>query len=167
MAESRIERLRPHWKLVAVGTVVTLAGIWLSKPNYVSLQLASTPAEFAEELEGEPGRAMLAGGFDLLFAFGYGVLGLIGLRAHARGRRVAAWAAIAVVIGVAADQVENVLVIANAAQHDSLDETTIDAMGLFGSIKWAAQLGNAVLLVMMATNWSTDRRGSDSAGTSQ
>lgn len=167
MAGGWIERLRPHWKLVAVGTLVALAGIGVAKSNYASLQLASTPNEFVEELDGESGRAMLAGVFDLLFAFGYGALGLIGLRAHGRGRRVAAWAAVAVVIGVAGDQLENGLVIANAAQHDSIDQTRIDVMGGFGAIKWVAQLGNLVLLVLLALNWSADRRGSDEVGSSQ
>lgn len=158
MAESRIERLRPHWKAVALATLVALVGIWVAKSNYTSLQLAATPEDFVEELDGQVGRAILAGAFDLVFALGYGTLGLIGLRVHARDRAIAVWAVLAVVVGVAADEVENVLVIANAAQHANLHEKMVDAMSLFGMVKWVAQLGLVSLAVMMALNWTADRR---------
>jgi hypothetical protein len=105
---------------------------------------------------------MLAAGFDLVFALLYGALGLIGLRVHSRGRSLAMWGVLAMVVGVAADEVENVLVIANVAQRASLTEKGVNAMQLFGSIKWVAEIGFLILAILAVTNLLADRRAAGS-----
>lgn len=157
MATSWIERWRPRWRLLLLCTVAALAGIWLSEPDYTSLQLADDAADFVATVD-SPGRAMLAAGFDLLFALLYGTLGIIGLRTHARGRAVAMWGVLAIAVGVAGDEAENVMVLANVAQRASLTEQAVDVMRVFGTVKWVAQLGFLVLAGLALRNLLDDRR---------
>lgn len=139
-----MEQLRARWAVVAVVTAVAAIGIMVAEPDYTNLQLADSAAEFARLLD-HPGPAMLATAFDLLFAVAYGVLGIIGLRAHGRGTALARWATVAIVVGAASDFLENLLVMANIVQRDTLTDGWIDAMQVPGTTKWIATPGFLVL----------------------
>jgi len=152
-----IDGLRARWLAVIAITVGTAIGIQVSEPDYNKIQAAKDAAAFVHLLD-EPGRAMLATGFDLLFAAAYGTLGVIGLRAHGVGTRLAAWGTAAVVIGAASDEVENVFVLTNIARRDTLTDGWVDAMQVPGTTKWIAAPGILVLFAFTGRAILRDKR---------
>jgi hypothetical protein len=152
-----VDRWRLRWPWVALAVLLSGLAIFLAEPHYTDLQTADDAGRFVELLD-HPRRAILAAGFDIVFAAAYGLLFLIGLRTHSRGRRICPWASAAVVTGALADEVENLLVIANAARRRTVTDGWIDAMQVPGTIKWVAEIGLLVLLGLMLTNWVQDRR---------
>ena len=137
--------LRAHWVLVAVVTAVSGLAIQLAEPDYTSLQTASDAAEFVRLID-SAGRAISATLADVVFALAYGTLGVIGLRAHGRGSRLATAATVLVVVGAASDEVENSLVLANILRRRSLTDGWVDAMQVPGTTKWVAVAGLLVLI---------------------
>jgi hypothetical protein len=153
-----VDRLPARWPWLLVVTLVALVAIRVLEPNYVDLQLADDADAFRAAITA-PGRALAAAVADMVFAAGYGLLGVIGYRAHG-GR--AAWAtagAVVVAIGALADEAENLFVFANVAGRAELTNGRIDAMQIAGTMKWLIVPGFLGLLVVLIGRAVTRRRG--------
>ena len=158
-----IDALRPHWKLLLVGTVVAAVGIQLFEPDYNKLQTAHDAAGFIAVLE-SPGRAIGAACCDILFAVGYGLLGLIGLRAVGAKGRAAQVGAVLIAGSALCDILENLFVIRNAAAHETLTDAWIVAMRVPGTLKWMGSPVLFVVLVLLARQAITRRRTPSPSG---
>jgi hypothetical protein len=153
-----VDRLRARWQVLLVVTLVALVAIRVLEPHYVDLQLADDADAFRAAITA-PGRAMAAAVADMVFAIGYGLLGIIGFRAHGGGARWATVGVIAVAVGALADVVENAFVFANALRHNDLTDGSIDAMRAVGAVKWIASVAVLVLLVLLLVRLLRRRAG--------
>jgi hypothetical protein len=151
-----VERLRANWVLLLTITIASAIAIMVLEPDYTKLQTAKDAADFQEVLD-HPKRAAAAAVADIVFAAGYGLLGVVGFRAHGRGARIATVGAIAIAAGALFDMIENLFVIANVARHESLTDGWIDAMQVPGTLKWAGSAGVLLLFGLMIVRAVQDR----------
>ena len=135
-----IERLWRHWKLLLAVTVIAGAGIQAFEPDWNDLQMADGADAYRALLD-STGRATAAALSDIVFAAGYGLLGVAGVRSLGGRSPVAVVAAVAIAVGALADEVENVFMIRNINSEATLTDGWIDAMQVFGTIKWIGALG--------------------------
>lgn len=141
-------RLETYWKLIfLVGGVAGLA-IFAFMPDYNTLQMSSGAKDFTSTLGDDEGRAVAANICDMVFALGYGVLGVVAFNKLATGK-VALVGTLLSVGAALADEIENVLVFLNI-QSDSLSNGDVDLMGTFGSIKWVLIIAAIALLIVVA-----------------
>ena len=133
-------RLWHHWKLLLVVTVVAGAGIQAFEPDWNDLQMADDADAYRAILD-STGRATAAALCDVVFAAGYGLLGVAGVRSLGGRARVAIAAAGAIALGALADEVENLFMIRNINSEGTLTDGWVDAMQVFGTIKWIGALG--------------------------
>jgi hypothetical protein len=141
--------LTARWKLIfLVGAVAGLA-IFVSEPDYNTLQMSSDAQDFNRVLGDNDTRALIANVCDMIFALSYGVLGVVAFNKLASGM-VALIGSLIAVGGAVADEIENVLVFLNITST-SLTDGRVDAMTTVGAIKWVlivvALLSLAVLVV--------------------
>jgi hypothetical protein len=151
--------MRTYWQLLLVVVIAALAGIRLLEPEYNALQTATDAADFRDALD-YPGRAIAAALCDVVFAVGYGLLGIVAFRALGGRSRLATAGVVAIVAGAAFDELENLLVIANIIRRETLTDSWIDAMRIAGVAKWVAILASLALLVALLIFRAT-RRGRD------
>lgn len=143
-----MEILASKWKLILlVGGLAGLA-IFISMPDYNTLQMSSDAREFARTLGDDEGRAIVANICDMIFALAYGVLGVVAFNTLASGR-VALLGSVLAVGASLADEIENVLVLSNITT-DSLTNGDVDLMGTFGLIKWILIVVGLLLLLVVA-----------------
>jgi hypothetical protein len=81
----------------------------------------------------------------VVFAAGYGLLGLVGLRALGSKGALAKIGAVVIAAAALFDESENVLLISNIARRRTLTDGWIYAMRIPGTLKW---VGSPVLLVV-------------------
>jgi hypothetical protein len=130
---------------VLVLTVVAAVGINLFEPDYNSLQTSSSVAAFQHVLDGHA-RAIAATGCDIVFAAGYGTLGLIALRALGTPRRLALPAVGVIVASALFDELENIVLIRNIVVERTLTDGWIAIMRGPGTLKW---IGSPVFFVLL------------------
>jgi hypothetical protein len=140
-----LRRLGSHWKLLLLVTIVAAVATPLFDPKYNSLQTAHDAIAFRHALQ-HPARAIAATTCDVVFAAGYGLLGLVGLwaiEAHGVAKQFAT-----VVIAAAAlfDELENLLLTSNVVRRRTITNGWIYAMRVPGTLKW---IGSPVLLVVL------------------
>lgn len=153
-----MQRVTPQWKFLLLMTVVALVGILVLKPDYVALQTADDADAFRRVLGDDQTRAFLAGWCDIVFTFGYGLLGVIGFRALATGRL--ALAGVLLTVGAAVtDQVENAFVLLNVSRADSTTDAWINAMTAVGVVKIVLFVAALVLLLGLTGRHMMSRRG--------
>lgn len=92
-------------------------------------------------------RVFFAGLSDVVFAAGYGLLGVIAFRALAAGL-VSTIGTVSIVGSALFDEIENVLVLLNISRSDSLTDGWVQAMTSVGAVKWALGAAALVLLVI-------------------
>ncbi len=151
-----MERLVSQWKLILLVTAVAGIGIFIAEPDYNTLQMSKDANEFRTVLGDQDGRAIIANISDLIFAAGYGVLGVIAFRSLATGK-VALIGSLLAVGAALADEIENVLVLLNITS-DSLTDGAVDAMTTFGAIKWVLIIAAIALLIIVAIRARTARQ---------
>ncbi|MEO6606031.1 MAG: hypothetical protein ABIN55_10495 [Aeromicrobium sp.] len=142
-----MERLASQWKLIALITAVAGAAIFAFYPDYNTLQMSNDANDFASILGDDESRARAANLSDLVFALGYGVLGVIAFRRLATGK-VALIGALLAAGGALADEIENVLVFLNL-RSDSPTNSDVDLMTTFGLIKWVLLIAAIALLIVV------------------
>ena len=77
--------LTARWKLIfLVGAVAGLA-IFVSEPDYNTLQMSSDAQDFNRVLGDNDTRALIANVCDMIFALSYGVLGVVAFNKLASG----------------------------------------------------------------------------------
>jgi hypothetical protein len=130
--------------LLAV-TVVAAIGISLFDSSYNMLQTATDAAGFRRAL-GSHNRAFAATGCDIVFAVGYGGLGLVALRALDPPRRLALAAAVVVVASSLFDELENLILMRNVTSAQTLTNGWITVMRVPGTLKW---IGSPIFLVLL------------------
>ncbi len=117
-------------------------------PDYNTLQMSSDAKDFTSTLGDDEGRAVAANICDMIFALGYGVLGVVAFNKLASGK-VALIGTLLAVGAALADEIENVLVFLNI-RSDSLTNGDVDLMGTFGAIKWTLIVVAIVMLIVVA-----------------
>lgn len=123
-----------RWQVLLLVTVVALIGIQLFEPDYTKLQTADNADAFRIALGDDRGRAIGAALCDLVFAAGYGLLGVMAFRALATGR--GALIGVSLIAGAAiADELENLCVLTNLALGDDRTNGWINVMRAFGYAK--------------------------------
>lgn len=147
-----MERLGDYWKPLLAITVLAGIGIAVFGPNHMELQMADGADAFRDHLDG-PTRHLVAALFDVVFAAGYGLLGVAVLRAiDARGLPGTV-AAVTILAGALFDEIENVFLIANIARHEVLTDGWITAMQVPGTLKWIGSIGFVILFVLLILRW--------------
>jgi hypothetical protein len=136
--------VRRHWRPLLVVLVLAAIANLVLAPDWNALQTARDATTFVRMLD-HPARILGAATCDLVFAASYGILGYVGLRRWGERSRLARVAAVAVLIGAASDELENVLLIRNVVRRADLSDAWIDVMRLAGTVKWVA--APAVLLL--------------------
>lgn len=139
----------PSWKILVPLTVAALVAIVLLEPDYVALQTAATPAELRAAVGGDTARGIAAALADVLFAVGYGLLGVTAYAALARGLATAIGCTVALG-AAAADVAENLFLIRNIARADGLTQGWVDAVLTAGALKWVLGVAAVALLVALA-----------------
>ena len=140
-----LDRLRAHWGVVLAITVAAAIGINLFDSAYNVLQTAPTAAAFQHTLTSRAS-ALGATGCDIVFAAGYGTLGLIGLRVLDPPRRLTLVAAALVVASSAFDELENLVLVRNIVAERTLTDGWIIVMRVPGTLKW---IGSPVFLALL------------------
>ncbi len=139
-------------------TAVAGVAIFVLFPDYVTLQSAPSVDEFLGTLGDEKARASAAALMDLVFAAGYGTLGVIAYAAVTSGVPRALGTAASVGAALA-DEVENVYVLLNTRHGSSTTPAAIDAMTTAGAVKWGLVVTAVVLLLALAgQRWLDERR---------
>ena len=144
-----IDTLRRRWIVVLAITVAAAVGINLFEPAYNSLQTAPSAAAFQHTLT-DHGRAIAATGCDIVFALGYGALGLIALRTLDTPRRLARPAAVLIIASALCDELENIVLVRNIVAARTLTDGWITVMRGPGALKWIGLPIFFVLLVALA-----------------
>jgi predicted DNA repair protein MutK len=129
-----MDRLRANWKWLLLVTVVAFFAIAAFEPDYTKLQTASDADEFRRVLGDNKGGAIGANLSDVVFALGYGLLGVLAFRAVDTTRRGLVGAAL-IGGGAVADEIENALVFRNLVGSDDTTDAWIDAMRAVGTVK--------------------------------
>jgi hypothetical protein len=153
-----VDNLRTRWKLVLLVTVVALVGIQLCFWEYNKLQTAADADAFRRTLGDDTARAIGAALCDMVFAVGYGLLGLIALRAVNAKGVIAVVGGVLVLASSLFDECENVFLIRNIASHTSIGNSDIDGMQVFGTLKWVGEPVFAILLILLAVRAVRRRR---------
>jgi hypothetical protein len=151
-----MEWVRAHWKVLLAVTVVAAIALTVLEPGYITLQM-STDAPGFRQID-YPQRATLAALIDIVFAVGYGALGVAGLRAVAGRTTAATLGSIAIAVGALFDEIENVLLIRNIANRDDLTDGWVDAMHVPGALKWIATPGFLLLFGLLIAQRVRARR---------
>ncbi len=138
--------------LLAV-TVVSVLGITITAPDYNDAQRASNVEAF--QLIVSPravGDFRLAAYYDLVFALGYGLLALVALtwfvKRSGRWTGVGQVGCIGVFVAALFDEAENLTLLRNLSNRNSVSESAIDAMTGIGLAKWICVI--PALLVVLA-----------------
>jgi hypothetical protein len=139
---------RPHWKLILAITVGAAIAIMVVGPAHNALQSASSVRSFRRSLR-HPTSELSADLFDVVFAAGYGLLGLIGFYSVARNPRIARLGALLVVVGASCDEAEKVVLAINITCRATITDTWISVMRVPGTVKWLAAVGIAWLYVLV------------------
>src|SRR5215212_9536572 len=116
-----LERLRRRWALILAVTLVALITINVCEMSYNDLQTAPDAVAFRHALTSHA-RALGATGCDVVFAMGYALLGLVGLRALGWPTRFARPAAVLVVASALFDVLENLLLMRNIVAERTLTD---------------------------------------------
>jgi hypothetical protein len=140
-----IAGLAPRWKLLLAITIGAAVGIQLLEPDYNELQTAPDALAFLYALGG-PGRALAASGCDMVFAAGYGTLGVIGMRVWSPARVVARIGTVLIVGSALFDEIENGFLVRNILSRERLTDGWIAAMRVPGTLKW---MGSPVFLILL------------------
>ena len=140
-----LDGLRARWTIVLAVTVVAAIGINLFDSAYNSLQTATDAAGFHRAL-GSHTRALAATGCDIVFAAGYGVLGLVALRVLDPPRRMALLAGSVVVASSLFDELENLILMRNITSATTLTNGRITLMRVPGTLKW---VGSPIFLLLL------------------
>ncbi len=151
-----MQRLSSHWKLILVVGAVAGLGIFVSEPDYNTLQMSKDADDFRSVLGDQDTRALVANVFDMVFAACYGVLGVIAFHRLAIGRTALIGSLFAAGAALA-DEIENVMVMLNITGSDSLSDGAVDAMTTVGLVKWVLVIVAIVLLLVVTLR---ARRGS-------
>ncbi|MEY2449618.1 MAG: hypothetical protein QOH79_3094 [Acidimicrobiaceae bacterium] len=148
--------LRSHPKPLVRGlglgllTAAAFAGIGAFESSYDGLQTAPNLTMFRQLLTSPP-RAMGAACCDLVFAAGYGMLGVVIFRGIGGRTRVATIGAITIGVAALLDELENALLIQNIARQRTTTDGWIDAMTWAGTFKWwGVRLALCLLVVAIA-----------------
>ena len=96
--------------------------------------------------------------FDIAFAVGYGLLGLIGLRSIGARGWLARVGALLIVVAALSDEAENLVLLRNIAAHRTLTDGWIDAMQVPGTTKWVGTPAFFVVLVLAVRNAVQSKR---------
>ncbi len=123
-----------NWKALLAVVVVAFFTIGVLKLDYNDLQTARDAATFREVLGDDRGRAIGATLADMVFAVGYGLLGLLVFRTLDKAARGLIGAAL-IGGGAIADEIENVLVLRNIVAAETTTDGWIDAMRTVGTAK--------------------------------
>jgi hypothetical protein len=140
--------MRANWKALLVLVIVSAIAIMVLEPDYSKLQGAKDADEFRSLLD-HPGRAMLATIADMIFAVGYGLLGVVGFRAHAPGTLFATIGSFCIAAGATCDEIENVFVLTNIIRREQLTDAWINAMQVPGTFKWIGTVGFLMLFGLL------------------
>jgi len=143
------DTLRRHWRVVLAITVAAAVGINLFDSSYNTLQTAADAAAFRHTLT-DHSSAIAATLCDIVFAAGYGTLGIIAVRALGTARRIARPAAVVIVASAVFDELENVVLIRNIVGERSLTDGWIAVMRVPGTLKWIGSPIFFILLVALA-----------------
>jgi hypothetical protein len=155
-----VERLRSHWKPLLAMTIVAAIGIQVCEPDYNKLQTANDAVAFRHVLA-HPGRAAAATLCDIVFAAGYGLLGLVGLRALGSRTRLATVGAVLIAASALFDELENLLLIGNISRHRTLTDGWIFVMRVPGTLKWVGSPALLVVLVLLVRRTLRRRSAND------
>lgn len=147
----------PSWKPVLVLAVLACAALFVLMPNYVDMQSAPTPAIFRGELGDHERNALLAALADLAFAALYGLLGVIAFDAVATGL-LRVIGTVLIVGAAVADEIENVLLMINIGNADTVTQGAVDAVGTAGDVKYVLLAAGIILFLALAGQRFLDRR---------
>lgn len=139
--------------LLAV-TVVSLILTNITAPRYNDAQRANNVQDFQTTVSPRAVEDFrLAAYFDLVFALGYGLLALVALtwvvKRSGRWSRVGQVVFIGVFVAALFDEAENLALLRNLSNRDSVSESAIDAMTRIGLGKWICVI--PALLVVLAS----------------
>ena len=139
--------------LLAV-TAVSLLGITITAPDYNDAQRASNVQTFQRIVSPRAVEDFrLAAYFDLVFALGYGLLALVALtwfvKRSGRWSRVGQVVFIGAFVAALFDEAENLTLLRNLSNRNSVSESAIDAMTRIGLAKWICVI--PALLVVLAS----------------
>ena len=154
-----MEFLRHHRRELIALTLVFLVAIVVLAPQYNDLQLAADADAFRDALpDGERNRYIGATIADFLFAAAYAATALALTRPGLRLSIIGAWVLVA---GAVFDEIENSFVLAGVLDEGGVTDGAVDAMRLFGTLKW---VGIAAGLVLMAVALVQARRSDGRVG---
>ena len=157
-----LDRLRAHWVIVLAVTVAAAIGISVFDSSYNTLQTAADATDFRRAL-GSHARALAATGCDMVFALGYGALGLVALRVLDPPRRLALVAGVGVVASSLFDELENLTLMRNITAAPTLTDDWITVMRVPGTLKWVGSPIFLVLLIAISRRALQQRRQAGSA----
>ena len=140
-----LDWLRAHWVIVLAVTVAAAIGINVFDSSYNTLQTAADATHFRRAL-GSHTRALAATGCDMVFALGYGALGLVAVRVLDPPRRLALVAGVGVVGSSLFDELENLILLRNITSAQTLTDGWITVMRVPGTLKW---IGSPIFLVLL------------------
>lgn len=140
-----MDALRRRWWVPLVALAVCGAAIYVVAPHYVDAQTAADTDAFRLAVgDPGPGRTSAAAILDMAFVVAYVVLAVALTRRHVATRVGAGLVA----LGAVADVVENSLVLVGVGQGDDVAESTVDAIGSFGAVKWAGVIVGALVMLV-------------------
>ena len=137
-----------RWQ-VLLGLTAVFAVILLIEPRHNDLQTADNAADFVKTLDGHTTASTLAALCDVAFAAAYCAVGLEGLRIVGRGSRLAVVGSVLIAVGALCDEIENVFLIRNIANPESLTNGAVDLMQVPGTIKWVGGFGFLILFGLL------------------
>ena len=159
----RRKRLSLLATTLLAANLVSLIGIAVTAKDYNDAQCASNVQVFQRVVSPSAvGDFRLAAYFDLVFALSYGLLALIAFSWFVKhtGRRNGAGQVGCLGVFVAAlfDEVENLTLLRNLSNRNSVSESAIDAMTRIGLAKWICVIPSLLLVLAGLVPVLTDRR---------
>jgi hypothetical protein len=120
--------------------VLSGVGNLTDQPRWTNIQLAADAASF-RGLSPDPIRVAVSAGFDVIIAASYGALGIAATSTARQRGRIASTAAAGIIVGAAADELENLLALLNLVRRATVSDTWIYAMRVAGAFKLLAFVG--------------------------
>ena len=157
------DAIRQRWRLWLVLSIVLLVALLVAGPNYGEAQGTLTAQAFRDAIGATARRRhAIAGVLDIFFAIAYGLLAFAVASPSDSPQRRNTWnlrrvATVLLVGGAAFDVAENVRLLRNIRNYDSLRDSSVELMHNAGVVKTALIIAGLLVfgLALIAPQFST------------